>query len=99
MSLVHRPSAPGLRIDTSPAPKIKGKPDFSIPLRFTEGVAKPQGSNYTHVLVIPKTKKEDIRWMSREIPDTPLVVYEVDNPDAENKIPKNKGREAMVCRG
>jgi len=46
--------------------------------------------------VIPKTKDEDITWMARELPDAPLVVYEVDNPHAEHKIPKNKGREAMV---
>ena len=53
--------------------------------------------NYTFKIVIPKTEKEDISWMAQEIPDAPLVVYEVDNPHAEHKIPKNKGREAMVC--
>ena len=100
LRLVRAPYTPGLKIDTSPPPQIPyrgGKaPDFGIPLRFTDGAPKPRGTNYTHVLVVPKTKKEDLRWMEKEIPDTPLVVYEVDNPDAENKIPKNKGREAMV---
>jgi hypothetical protein len=100
LRLVREPLSPGLRTDTSPPPKIPyrgGKaPDFGIPLRFTDGTPKPRGTNYTHVLVVPKTKKEDLQWMASEIPDTPLVVYEVDNPDAENKIPKNKGREAMV---
>lgn len=78
----------------------RGDPlDFSIPLRFQEGQPKPPGSNYTFKIVIPKTEKEDISWMAQEIPNAPLVVYEVDNPKAENKVPKNKGREAMVRTG
>jgi hypothetical protein len=78
-------------------PSLRGDPlDFGLPLRFSDGVKKPPGSNYTYKIVVPKTQKEDISWMQAEIPDAPLVVYEVDNPNAENKIPKNKGREAMV---
>ncbi|KAF2268523.1 hypothetical protein CC78DRAFT_373187 [Lojkania enalia] len=100
LRLVPSPSTSGLTIDTSPPPKpgyhTGGALDFSIPLRFKDGTAKPPGSNYTHVLVVPKTMKEDIRWMAAEIPDTPLAVYEVDNPNAENKVPQNKGREVMV---
>ncbi|KAF2631787.1 hypothetical protein BU25DRAFT_437472 [Macroventuria anomochaeta] len=70
--------------------------DFSIPLRFSDGQPKPAGSNYTFKIVVPKTTKEDLEWMQQEIPHAPLVIYEVDNEKAENKIPKNKGREAMV---
>ncbi|KAL1609778.1 hypothetical protein SLS59_001289 [Nothophoma quercina] len=70
--------------------------DFSIPLRFSDGQPKPAGSNYTLKIVVPKTTKEDLAWMQEEIPHAPLVVYEVDNEKAENKVPKNKGREAMV---
>ncbi|XPS74173.1 hypothetical protein M3J09_006293 [Ascochyta lentis] len=70
--------------------------DFSIPLRFSDGQPKPAGSNYTFKIVVPKTTKEDLEWMQQEIPHAPLVVYEVDNDKAENKVPKNKGREAMV---
>lgn len=78
---------------------LRGDPlDFGLPLRFTDGQAKPPGSNYTYKIVIPKTEKEDIGWMAEEIPEAPLVIYEVDKSDAENKIPKNKGREAMVCK-
>ncbi|KAJ4375312.1 hypothetical protein N0V83_002398 [Neocucurbitaria cava] len=81
---------------TAPA-SLRGDPlDFGLPLRFTDGQAKPPGSNYTYKIVIPKTEKEDIGWMAEEIPEAPLVIYEVDKSDAENKIPKNKGREAMV---
>jgi hypothetical protein len=69
-------------------PAFKGNPlDFSLVPKFSDGAPKPPGS---------KTQKEDIGWMKQEIPDAPLVVYEVDNPNAENKVPKNKGREAMV---
>jgi hypothetical protein len=73
-------------------PAFKGDPlDFSILPKFSDALLKPPGSNYTFKIVIPKTEKEDISWMEQEIPDAPLVIYEVDN-----KIPKNKGREAMV---
>ncbi|KAF2200824.1 hypothetical protein GQ43DRAFT_481228 [Delitschia confertaspora ATCC 74209] len=70
--------------------------DFSIPLRFTDGVPKPAGSKYSHILVVPRAGEEDITWMTEELKDTPLAIYEVDNPDAEYHVPKNKGREAMV---
>lgn len=72
--------------------------DFSVPLRFSDGPIKPAGSNYTFKIVVPKTTKEDLKWMAEEIPHAPLVVYEVDNEKAEHKVPKNKGREAMVRR-
>jgi hypothetical protein len=78
-------------------PSLRGDPlDFGLSLRFSDGQTKPPGSNYTFKIVVPKTQKEDISWMAAEIPDAPLVVYEVDNPNAEHKVPKNKGREAMV---
>lgn len=77
---------------------LRGDPlDFSIPLRFSDGRPKPPGSKYTYNIVIGKTEKEELDWLRAELPDAPLVVYEVDNPNAKNKIPKNKGREAMVC--
>lgn len=94
-SLAWRPSTPAHA--NRPA-SLRGDPlDFSIPLRFSEGQSKPPGSNYTYKIVVPKTKDEDISWIAFEIPDAPLVIYEVDNPNAEYKVPKNKGREAMVC--
>jgi hypothetical protein len=103
---LHLPSAAGHAISGwNPNPKptaistpaFKGDPlDFGILPKFGDAVLKPPGSNYTFKIVIPKTEKEDLSWMEQEIPDAPLVIYEVDNPNAENKIPKNKGREAMV---
>lgn len=103
---LHLPDAGGAISAWKPNPKptvvstpvYKGDPlDFSIIPKFSEAIPKPSGTNYTFKIVVPKTQKEDISWMAQEIPDAPLVVYEVDNPNAENKIPKNKGREAMVC--
>jgi hypothetical protein len=91
---------PGTSIKSPPPPSLRpgvDPLDFGIPLRFSDGRPKPPGSNYTFKIVVPKTTKEDLEWMAKEIPDAPVVVYEVDNPNAENKVPKNKGREAMVC--
>ncbi|KAF1973284.1 hypothetical protein BU23DRAFT_554270 [Bimuria novae-zelandiae CBS 107.79] len=96
-----------LRLDYAPFGKgrfgpastssLRGDPlDFGIPLRFRDGEAKPTGTNYTWAIVIPKTEKEDLRWLQGKIPEAKLVAYEVDNPNAEYKVPKNKGREAMV---
>lgn len=101
---LHLPTAggqwtPNPRPTTVSTPVFKGDPlDFSLIPKFTDGRIKPPGSNYTFKIVIGKTEKEDIGWMKEEIPDAPLVIYEVDNPKAEHKIPKNKGREAMVSR-
>lgn len=95
---IHLPGPAALTSKVVSSPSYHGDPlDFSILPKFKDGKAKPPGSNYTLKIVIPKTEKEDIGWMAEEIPDAPLVIYEVDNPNAEYKIPKNKGREAMVC--
>ncbi|KAF2734694.1 hypothetical protein EJ04DRAFT_228946 [Polyplosphaeria fusca] len=99
LRLMRVSAGPGLNVDTSPPPPTPFRDealDFGIPLKYTDGKAKPPGSNYTVAMVVPKTRKEDIRWMAAEMPEIPVVVYEVDNPNAENKIPQNKGREAMV---
>ena len=92
---------PGNALSSSRPPSLRpgvDPLDFSIPLRFSDGPIKPVGTNYTFKIVVPKTTKEDLKWMEEEIPHAPLVVYEVDNEKAEHKVPKNKGREAMVCR-
>lgn len=63
---------------------------------FYPGIAKPAGSNYSRILVVPKTKDEDVDWIQEELPGLPTAIYEVDNPDAKLTVPKNKGHEAMV---
>lgn len=82
-------SASGLRPGVDPL-------DFSIPLIFTPGIPKPPSANYSRILVLPKTTTEDIQWIYDNLPDLPLAVYEVDNASAKYRVPKNKGREAMV---
>ena len=70
--------------------------DFSIPILFKEGGGKPPGSKYSRILVVPKAGDEDLKWLHDELQDVPLAIYEVDNPNTKYKVPKNKGREAMV---
>ena len=63
---------------------------------FKKGTPLPPGHNYTSLLVVAKTKKEDIGWMEKEIPDQPKVVYVADDPSAPYHPPKNKGHEVMI---
>jgi len=65
---------------------------FEIPV-YGPGIAE---SNYTRVLVIPKTEAEDVSWIERELPGLDTAIYEVENQSAPYHVPKNKGREAMV---
>lgn len=64
--------------------------------KLVPGTPKPHGENYTRVLVIPRTTKEDISWMDKEIPDVEKVVYVADDPTAPLHPPANKGHEAIV---
>ncbi|KAF2461415.1 hypothetical protein BDY21DRAFT_278942 [Lineolata rhizophorae] len=63
---------------------------------FEPGTPKPPGSNYSRVLVIPRTKEEDVDWIEQEIPEVPTAIYVVDDPSAPLHPPKNKGHEVMV---
>lgn len=63
---------------------------------FYPGVAKPPGSNYTRILVLPKTKHEDVEWIHKKLPGMRTAIYEVDNLFAEFRVPRNKGHEAMI---
>ena len=64
--------------------------------RFQPGMPKAPGSHYSRVMVIPRTKDEDIGWIAEELPGLELSVYVVDEPDAPLHPPKNKGHEVMV---
>lgn len=63
---------------------------------FSPGVAKPAGSEYSRVLVVAKTREEDVDWIQSELPSLTTAIYEVDKPNATYRVPKNKGNEAMV---
>jgi hypothetical protein len=63
---------------------------------FKKGTPMPPGHNYTTVLVVAKTKDEDISWMDDTIPDVVKHVYVADDPTAPLHPPKNKGHEVMI---
>ncbi|KAF2271020.1 hypothetical protein CC78DRAFT_9223 [Lojkania enalia] len=63
---------------------------------FGKGSPMPSGHNYSSVLVIAKTKEEDVGWMDKEIPDQEKAIYVADDPSAPLHPPKNKGHEVMV---
>ncbi|KAH4994715.1 hypothetical protein HBI40_004610 [Parastagonospora nodorum] len=65
-------------------------------LNFKPGSPMPPGHNYTSLLVIAKTKEENIDWMDEALPDQPKAVYVADDPKAPLHPPKNKGHEVMV---
>ena len=65
-------------------------------IRFRPGIPKALGSDYSRVMVIPRTKDEDIGWIAEELPDLDISVYIVDEPNAPLHPPKNKGHEVMV---
>lgn len=78
----------------------KGKePDYitwNPKVDFKGGSPMPPGHNYTSVLVIAKTKEEDVGWMDSEIPEQQKAVYVADDPKAPLHPPKNKGHEVMI---
>ena len=41
-------------------------------------------------------KKEDISWLSRELPDLNIAAYTVNDPSDSTHPPKNKGHEVMI---
>lgn len=47
-------------------------------------------------IVVASQKREDISWVHEFLPDWGRSVYVVDDPKAKLRVPKNKGREAMV---
>ncbi|MCJ1409237.1 hypothetical protein MMC19_003315 [Ptychographa xylographoides] len=60
------------------------------------GQSAPSSSNYTRVLVVPKTLKDSIEWISKRLPDVDVAIYYVDDPHATLHPPMNKGHEVMV---
>lgn len=63
---------------------------------FKKGSPMPSGHNYTSVLVISKTKAENVDWIQQRLPQQETAVYVVDDPTAPLHTPKNKGHEVMV---
>lgn len=67
-----------------------------LPVHFRPGIPKPPGSEYSRIMVLPRTRSEDIGWISEELPGMNLAVYVVDDFQAPLHPPKNKGHEVMV---
>jgi len=63
---------------------------------FGASHTKPLGKDYSRILVIPRTSKENISWALEGIPELETAVYVVDDPSAPLHPPKNKGNEVMV---
>ena len=70
--------------------------DYSQSTFFLPGIPKAPGSDYSRVMVIPRTKDENITWIAEELPGLDTSVYVVDEPSAPQHPPKNKGHEVMV---
>jgi hypothetical protein len=71
-------------VNWNPKPEFKG------------GSPMPAGHNYTSVMVLARTKKEDVGWLEKELPDQAKAIYVADDPTAPLHPPKNKGHEVMV---
>lgn len=63
---------------------------------FKMGEQKPSGTNFSMILVVPKIKKEDTRWIEEEVPWIKTAIYVADDPSAPLHPPKNKGHEVMI---
>ena len=63
---------------------------------FTRGTAKPPQATYTRTLVMGRLKENDMTWLEHLPSDINTTIYVVDDPIASPRVPKNKGREAMV---
>lgn len=68
----------------------------TLPVQFQPGILKSPGSEYSRVMVLPRTRSEDIGWIPEELPGLNLAVYVVDDSRAPLHPPKNKGHEVMV---
>ncbi|KAF2672187.1 hypothetical protein BT63DRAFT_190955 [Microthyrium microscopicum] len=51
--------------------------------------------NVSHTLVMGRTRKDDLSWISRELPDINTAIYSVDDLHAPLHTRANKGHEAM----
>ncbi|KAF1834476.1 hypothetical protein BDW02DRAFT_525296 [Decorospora gaudefroyi] len=63
---------------------------------FAKGSPMPSGHNYTSIMVIAKTKAENIDWILEKMPQQQTAVYVADDPSAPLHPPKNKGHEVMI---
>jgi hypothetical protein len=66
---------------------------------FQPGIVRPVGEPYTKILVVPRTKEEDVDWIQENFGGDEHIIfsiYTVDDVEAELHPPKNKGHEVIV---
>jgi hypothetical protein len=66
---------------------------------YKPGIANPAGEPYTKMIVIARTKEEEMNWLEENFGGDEyikFVVYTADNVTAEHHPPKNKGHETMI---
>ena len=71
-------------------------PDHAFITNLHNGIPKPQGSDYTRVMVVPSLKSDNVSWIQKELPDIDTAIYVADDPTAPLHPPKNKGHEVMT---
>ncbi|KAL9112895.1 MAG: hypothetical protein Q9227_002972 [Pyrenula ochraceoflavens] len=78
--------------DTAPPSVFSSVPTTHSPL----GQYPLLNDTYSRVLVMGHKKNDDVSWVHDNLPDLDKMFYVVDDPNAENTVPANKGHEAMV---
>ena len=63
---------------------------------YMNGMIKPDGSFYTRTLVMGRVKEDQVDWIDGRALNVNVSIYSMDDPRGKNKVPKNKGREAMA---
>ncbi|KAF7948819.1 hypothetical protein EAE96_008006 [Botrytis aclada] len=73
--------------------------EIQKPISFRPGTVKPFPATYSKMLVISRTKDEDVNWIKENFENDPSIqsaIYTADDPKAEYHPPQNKGHEVMI---
>ncbi|KAK7708426.1 hypothetical protein SLS57_009008 [Botryosphaeria dothidea] len=81
---------------TSSQGPAKPKSTWSSIPKFEPGVGMPADYNFSTVLVIPRTREEDVDWIDEFLPDYQTAIYVANDRSAPLHPPKNKGHEVMI---
>ncbi|KAG4025738.1 hypothetical protein MFRU_051g00030 [Monilinia fructicola] len=79
--------------------KWKMVEEIQKPISFHPGIVKPFPTTYSKMLVIARTKDEDVDWVEEKFRDDSSVqstIYTADDATAEHHPPRNKGHEVMI---
>ncbi|KAI9804321.1 MAG: hypothetical protein M1833_007128 [Piccolia ochrophora] len=82
-----------------PQPEQAAAPAFTQPASNASSSSTPHvepKKPYSHILVVARTKAEDVSWIEQEFPSIDTAIYTVDDETATLRPPQNKGHESMV---